>query len=187
MEFGAIFKARTHSDCNVKAFLASKWYLTFEGLLSAKPLQALSLLILIWGLGGRFCHYFHLQVREIEAQWYLAKVTMQDSKSGSWLQKVLLCPAYTAFQITKPCFSSATHPPYTWITSFAVVSSRTLGKRVGQIMISQRCPHPNSQSLWLCHNTWQRRIKVAHQLILKLGVGADPGLSRWALSHRKDP
>lgn len=51
----------------------------------------------------------------------------------------------------------------------------------GRIMASQRCPHPNSQNLWVGYTTWQRLIKdkegirVVNQVILK--YRDCPGLS----------
>jgi len=45
------------------------------------------------------------------------------------------------------CHSSSTHRNM----SFAVISTRTLDAIVDRIMISQRCPHPNSQNLWIYH------------------------------------
>lgn len=37
----------------------------------------------------------------------------------------------------------------------------------GRIKVPQRYPHPTPWNLWICYVTWQRRIKVAHQLTKK--------------------
>ena len=79
---------------------------------------------------------------------------MQDFNPGSLTpetQKTSSTSTFHCFSNHKAspltCHSSSTHRNM----SFAVISTRTLDAVVDRIMISQRCPHPNSQNLWIYH------------------------------------
>ena len=79
---------------------------------------------------------------------------MQDFNPGSLtpeIQKASSTSTLHCFSNHKAspltCHSSSTHINM----SFAMISTRTLDAVVDRIMISQRCPHPNSQNLWIYH------------------------------------
>ena len=61
---------------------------------------------------------------------------------------------------------------------------------VGRIMTAQRCPHPNSQNLWLCYFTWQMRfcrckLRILRWIILDY-LGESNAITRVLIRARQE-